>query len=348
MGIWIIQNYYNLKIRRKIGISLQNIFLTKIPLKRPPNSIESIFVLAQEKLGDAILLFPFLKQFHEMFPNTIIDVGCTSYNKAIFQKIPFIRNCISYRPINFNFMRLIRKNKYTIFYNPKSGPSTTFHRIAKIVNADHKICLENNYHNHLYNFHLQNTDKKHIAHKYCELLTHYNPKIQIDNWLPSEFSEKSLVIGFDNYICFNLSAGSAHRKWEISKWKEIAKLILEQDQSLHIAIFCSKKDSLEARKIKSINKKRIHYPLDSSTIFHAARYIEKSKLLISVDTSLVHLAAALKIPVLGLYSNDKKNFARYSPLSSNAKTVNSKTRFIQDIEINSVIKPLNKLHIIKD
>ena len=75
---------------------------------------------------------------------------------------------------------------------------------------------------------------------------------------------------------------------------------------------------------------------------------EKSKLLISVDTSLVHLAAALKIPVLGLYSNDKKNFARYSPLSSNAKTVNSKTRFIQDIEINSVIKPLNKLHIIKD
>ena len=337
-----------MKIRRKIGVSLQNIFSKKIPLKNPPNNIESIFVLAQEKLGDAILLFPFLKQFHEMFPNTIIDIGCTSYNKAIFQKIPFIRNCITYRPINFNFMRLIRKNRYSIFYNPKSGPSTTFHRIAKIVNADYKICLENSYHNHLYNFHLKNIDIKHIAHKYCELLAYYEPEIQIDNWLPSEFSKKSLIVGFDNYICFNLSAGNPQRKWEVSKWIEIAKFILDKDQNLHIAIFCSKKDSFDAKKIKGIDKKRIHYPLDSSTIFHAARYIEKSKLLISVDTSLVHLAAALKIPVLGLYSNDKKNFARYSPLSNNAKTVSSKTQFIKDIEIRSVIKPLNKLNIFKD
>ena len=191
--------------RRKIGIHFQNFFDRKDPVakKDPPKDIDSIFVLAQEKLGDAVLLFPFLNHFHKMFPETKIDIGCTSYNRKIFEQISFVNKCISYRPINYDFINLIKKEKYTVFYNPKSGLSTTFQRIAKTIQAEHKICLSNNDHNHLYSFHLTNSKKKHILLKYCELIHFYNKNEKIKNWLPSHFYDKKNSIKLKNYVCLN-------------------------------------------------------------------------------------------------------------------------------------------------
>ena len=59
-------------------------------LKELPKSIDSIIIFAQEKLGDAILLLPFLKALNETFPGIAIDLCCTSYNRKIFEGIPFL------------------------------------------------------------------------------------------------------------------------------------------------------------------------------------------------------------------------------------------------------------------
>ena len=66
-------------------------------------------------------------------------------------------------------------------------------------------------------------------------------------------------------------------------------------------------------------------------------------MLLSLDTSLIHLAAALGKPVLGLYNNDKLNHVRYCPYSTISESVISKTEFIRDIEPSSVIDSFSKL-----
>ena len=67
-------------------------------------------------------------------------------------------------------------------------------------------------------------------------------------------------------------------------------------------------------------------------------------MLISLDTSLIHLASALGKPVLGLYNNDKLNHTRYSPYSTISESVFSKTEFIRDIEPSSIIDAYSKLN----
>ena len=103
------------KLHRRIIVNLLNRLYRRANPKELPDSINSIIIFAQEKLGDAILLLPFLNALHKRFPDAVIDLCCTSYNKKIFDGIPFIRNCISYRPFNLKFAKLIRSEKYQIF-----------------------------------------------------------------------------------------------------------------------------------------------------------------------------------------------------------------------------------------
>ena len=67
-------------------------------------------------------------------------------------------------------------------------------------------------------------------------------------------------------------------------------------------------------------------------------------MLLSIDTSLIHLAAALGKPVLGLYNNDSLNYKRYSPYNTIFETVVSKTGFIRDIDVESIINSYSMLN----
>tara|TARA_B100001250_G_scaffold133181_1_gene113849 strand:+ start:598 stop:1644 length:1047 start_codon:yes stop_codon:yes gene_type:complete len=333
----------NHKLHRRFIVGILNKFYKHASPKELPESINSIIILAQEKLGDAILLLPFINAFHKRFPDATIDLCCTSYNKKVFEGIPFIRNCISYRPFNFRFAKLIRSQQYQILYNPKSGPSSTFHHLTNVIHADVKVCLEDIYNNPIYNYHLPNKDDRHITEKYCELLFQYGLKTPVENWLPDYFYNFPSSISEKKYIAINISSGHQTRRLPFEKWKKIISYILDNDHEMHIALFASKKESSDAIKIKNLYKERVHFPLESPNLYYAAGIINNAQMLISIDTSLIHLAAALNKPIIGLYNNDKINYARYSPYNTISDSVISNSRFIRDIESESVIKSYNVL-----
>ncbi len=72
------------------------------------------------------------------------------------------------------------------------------------------------------------------------------------------------------------------------------------------------------------------YP-ESSTITDIISQIKKSCGLISVDTATIHIAAALKKPILGLYNYDLTNFAEWGPNASNSKVLFSEQCMPPDI-----------------
>jgi ADP-heptose:LPS heptosyltransferase len=325
-----------LNSRRKLIIKIQNSIYKHVEKKKIPDSVSSIIILAQEKLGDAILLLPFLNGFNKRFPDAIIDLCCTHYNKKVFEGIPFIRNCISYRPFNFRFSKIIRSERYQILYNPKSGPSKTFHHLTNKINAEVKVCLDHKYNNPIYNYSLPNDNSKHIVEKYSELLHYYDDSSIVSNWLPEFFLKFPSNINNRKYIAINISAGNQSRKIPAEKWIKAIASILEINNT-NIALFASRKESRDAIKIKSVFKEKIFYPLESPTLYHASGIINDSEMLLSVDTSLIHLAAALGKPVLGLYNNDKLNYTRYSPYNTISENVVSKTGFIRDIDVESII-----------
>ena len=139
-----------------------------------------------------------------------------------------------------------------------------------------------------------------------------------------------------------MSAGSQNRRLPVDKWIKIFSHILE-DNNIHLALFASKKESRDAKKIKRMFKEKIYYPLESPNLYYASGIINDSEMLISLDTSLIHLASALGKPVLGLYNNDMLNHSRYSPYNTISESVISDNEFIRDIEPSSIIDSYSKL-----
>ena len=176
------------------------------------------------------------------------------------------------------------------------------------------------------------------------MLFHYDKKVQLHQWLPEAFSEQPSSLKINKYICINISAGSQSRKWGVESWKKLVKSILAINSKIHIALFSSKKDTNDARQIKSIEPKKITFPLESPNIYYAAGIIKKSKLVISVDTALVHLAAALGKPIVGMYSNDNANFSLYRPYSKHSISIKSKTKYIKDISPQDVLNAFKLLY----
>ena len=64
------------------------------------------------------------------------------------------------------------------------------------------------------------------------------------------------------------------------------------------------------------------YPTES--ILDVAALIHNVDLVITPDTSLVHMACALEIPLVGVYSNNLESFAAWHPKSENSHVVFSK------------------------
>ncbi|HDR1813020.1 TPA: lipopolysaccharide heptosyltransferase family protein, partial [Pasteurella multocida] len=56
---------------------------------------------------------------------------------------------------------------------------------------------------------------------------------------------------------------------------------------------------------------------DSKTIFHVIELIRFSEILISPDTSTVHIASGLDKKIIAFYSKDIENYQHWGPNSSN-------------------------------
>ena len=115
------------------------------------------------------------------------------------------------------------------------------------------------------------------------------------------------------------------------------------DKSTKINIIAMNKDQDKINLIK----KKIGYPINFysnfNNILDSVRILSKSKVLISPDTAMIHLADAAKIKILGLYSADNLNVEKYSPLFSKYKILQSDSLRLKNIETEKVFIEYRKL-----
>ena len=79
--------------------------------------------------------------------------------------------------------------------------------------------------------------------------------------------------------------------------------------------------------------------LATKTIIDVAALIDQLDLIISPDTSIVHVASALDKPIVSIHENNKYSFRSWSPSSTLTKTVFSpKDNSIDGFDVEKVIE----------
>ena len=112
------------------------------------------------------------------------------------------------------------------------------------------------------------------------------------------------------YIALFLGAGNRERKWPVENFVETAKYV--QNNYGFVPMLCGGPDDRDDAQVfvEKFGSEAINNAGKTSLV-ELVDLIRNARLLISVDTGAVHIAAAVNTPVVGLFSG--KFFNRFAP-----------------------------------
>ena len=77
----------------------------------------------------------------------------------------------------------------------------------------------------------------------------------------------------------------------------------------------------------------------TETIIDVAALVEQLDLIITPDTSIVHIASSFDKPVVSIHENNKDSFRLWSPSSTLSKTIFATSRYgLVDYSVNDIVK----------
>jgi len=331
-------------LRRKAKYLLIQLMLIVLrPLKqcqRFEGELDSVIILAQEKIGDAILLTPLFRNLRRNYPNIKIHVVALSPVYFFFENDPNVDVVHKVKQNYFSYFKSIRKKEFDLLFSTKDHPSFTFLYQSRVIPARFRVGIAHSYHEGFFNYLIPLDFHQHIVEKNCALLKFlginctekdcrpYLPENDISDNLKSFNREISSL----NCIGINLSAGEKDREWQVQKWKNLL-----EKMNHPVIVFATGSKIADKQELEESFENVIESPV-TKDIFEAASIIRHLCLLISPDTALIHVASCYNIKVVGLYRSQVIHMSRFYPYLTPHELVVSLTNQVADIPVNEVVQ----------
>ncbi len=305
-------------------------------------------------IGDMILLTPLFVQIKNDYPDALIDLIASKTNHHVIDYHPLINHVFIFDKSPSKLLKFIfdiRNIKYDIYIDPKDHISTESRIIAKICRAQKKVGFQKDNDKIFSNIIPSDKDNffRHSVHRNLnagKIAGFSNNSLIKPKLFPGTDSINYLnhfinTEAINNYIVINLSAGGPHRIPETNFWKDIVKYLSKINKQIVLSYVGA--ESEIADELSTISKNVIKFK--SRSINDVTALISKASLLISPDTSLIHIASAFDTPVIGLYEDKQANINKFLPLSSNNHIIINSNHEIglKEIHSESVINILRKI-----
>ena len=186
--------------------------------------------------------------------------------------------------------------------------------------------------------------KVHIVDRYLKTVASFGVKNDgegLDYFISSKEETKRDGIPashYAGYIACVIGAAHGTKRWPVHKWKEFCKAM---DHPL--ILLGGKNDADAAREIAAVDDVKVYNACGKFSINESADLVGKSKLVISNDTGLMHIAAAYKKPVISLWGNTVPSFGMY-PYYGERFLVGRQKKIFDIIQVNKLwCRPCSKI-----
>ena len=308
--------------------------------------VKSIVILARECFGDVIMLTPLIAALKKRDPETkIYIVAVTRIVYNFFQSDKNIEATYHAKRDLFRYFFKFFPKKYDVLFNSKDHRSTSFLLQSRLIRARYKVGFTGNGNEALFDHLLELPAGTHESQRNLALLRTITgeipetPKPYIPEMPVSEEIRKLLEQLQENqYIGINISAGTPGGHRTVEQWSDLISSFSDE----RFVIFSAPSDIEEKRQIEAPHPNVLATPA-TKNLYEVWKILDKLKLLITPDTSLVHVAACSDKPVVALYRFSPNDSRLFAPLSTLHEVITSPTQEVMDIKNEKITMELQRM-----
>jgi len=331
-------------VQKKLTISLlRKMNKRQEGISFPGEKPGSIALMAQERFGDIIMMSPLIRCLHRAYNECRISIISVNKTADYLRFDPAISHVFKAKHPSAEVKRFLRKQDFDLLVNTKDHPSVTFLYLTGKIRARQKIGIGHPQHKGFFDHLLSPPAEASTVQTYLSLLDYLQIPYTEKDFIPylpdgpvSDQVKQFVRTLPENTIAVNLSASQTYKEWPYNKWAEFLGNI-----SLPVIIIAMPKHMVEKKELESEFSHIIPSP-STGNIFEAGQLIKHSRILLSPDTALVHIASCFNTAVLALY-RQPLDLRKFPPFSSKQQVLMSKDQNIASIPVTDVLDALHKL-----
>lgn len=324
---------------RKFLYSILKFVLRTPQLQQPfnPTQLKKILLLRYDAIGDMLVTTPVFSLLREKLPNAELHVLASHRNHSLLRYDERIAKYFIFDGSLKSFIKTsfdLRNEKYGAVIGFVFNKTTLAGLWAICAGGRNSVKINMMHPNRkeIYSafFNIQTdiedlrdrTTMAEILPEMCRRAFGWNEPLQLDGlslrlgMKNIEFADNFVkTLGSPIFFALNISSGNPFRRWSLSKNIELLKIIISKNQSQTCVILSAPEDFEIAEEIASHFDTCKVVP-KTDDILNIAAVIARAVCVITPDTSIVHLAAANKIPVVVLYSRLASYIEEWKPFAT--------------------------------
>jgi len=306
--------------------------------------MQGILIIAPNWIGDAVMTQPLLARLKVQYPNSKIDILASTWVAPIYRACIEVNAVIEakfeHKQLQWGLRKrlakdLQAKNYQACFVLPNSFKSAL---IPWLANIPFRIGYRGEHRYGLINLSLDNPSKVNrppMVEHYLALsqLLHDDAEHVPNSLIPtlrvSSLAQQSVE---QQLATANINTGSLvifcpgaeygpTKRWPANHFASLAQSLIEESINTQVILLGSKSDQKIATNILSQTHQQshLHNWCGNTSLDDAIALIGMAKIVVSNDSGLMHIAAALKTPQVAIFGSSDP--AHTPPLSDKAKII---------------------------
>lgn len=297
----------NIRLLKKLDAVLGYMSTSLLPLpvcRETSSPLTNILIIRPGGIGDAVLLAPAIHFLKKAYPTIHITVQVEKRNVGIFQLIPGIDRILCY-DCPGEFLQTLCCN-YNVVIDTEQ-----WHRLSavvtRLISAPVKIGFDTNERRRMF------THQMPFSHDDYEVVsfTHLLEPLGIETCgaeittsflsIPDDVTRKTTslleALCDGSFVIIFPGASIAERRWGANRFRRVAEML--KSLGFAVVVVGGEDDLLAGEEICAGN-----FGLNlagQTSLAETAAVIQKSALLISGDSGVLHIAVGLDIPTVSLF-----------------------------------------------
>lgn len=349
----------------RIKAYLLRFFTTKKSRNFDIKDVKKVLFLRYDRIGDMVISTPVFRELKLFLPEIEISVLASKINQSVLSNNPYVDDIYINNKHSFlsdlkTLFDLRRKNFDACI---EFDHSVIPHAIIRLKIINPKVVISVSKKGRygvegkdlkLYDFFTEKKDNLHFRDIWLETLSPFKINTKSNHYdlfytsSQNEAAQNFVNKFYDKFLIgVNLEGSVKGKKIEYKDLEEISKKLYEIHNNIKIIILSAPNNFKNVKKI--IKKMGLDYVLMSyktDTILDVASLITKFDLIITPDTSIVHIASTFDKPIVTIHENNKDSYELFAPTSRLNRTVfsNSKSSlngFSLNLLINFCLELIN-------